>query len=98
MVGVAEHTLAHPHMNFEHDITFHSLIFNKILKKNRGGQFWVPILYFNQIVFIQPPLYEVKLPIFRMSDIGNFTMIVESSDDSYLTVNCEFTYFNVLFM
>ena len=35
MVGVAEHTLAHPHMNFEHDTTFHSFIFNK---------FWVPIL------------------------------------------------------
>ena len=32
-VGVAEHTLAqyaHPHINFEHDTTFHSLIFNEI--------------------------------------------------------------------
>ena len=28
-VGVAEHTLAHPHMKFEHDTTFHSLIFNE---------------------------------------------------------------------
>ena len=29
-VGVAEHTLAHPHVKFEHDTTFHSLIFNEI--------------------------------------------------------------------
>ena len=27
---VAEHTLAHPHVKFEHDTTFHSLIYNEI--------------------------------------------------------------------
>ena len=29
-VGVAEHTLAHPHVKFEHDTTLHSLICNEI--------------------------------------------------------------------
>ena len=38
-VGVAEHTLAHPHVKFEHDTTFHRLIFNEIFKKNSGDQF-----------------------------------------------------------
>ena len=33
-VGVAEHTLSHPHVKFKHDINFHRLIFNEIFKKN----------------------------------------------------------------
>ena len=44
-VGVAEHTLTNPHVKFEHEITFHRLIFNELFKKNRGGQFRSYILY-----------------------------------------------------
>ena len=37
-VGVAKHTLPqHPNLKLEHYNTFHSLIFNEIFQKNRGG-------------------------------------------------------------
>ena len=38
-------SLTHPHLKLEHYNTFHSLMFNGIVKKNRGGQFRLTILY-----------------------------------------------------
>ena len=38
-------SLTHPLLKLEHYNTFHSLIFNEIFQKNRGGQFWFHILY-----------------------------------------------------